>query len=172
MFVFVLQFFKILIEMLSSTPTTKYTCTALDNNAEGEGNDNEGNNLDDEFEIGMRSYQVTLPAGPVGVCFETVFNPDGIVVQKMKPKSFAADHTPLSVGDKLLLINDTPIQGLHFDDAMKLLHGFQASRGCTLTLQTVEEQWRLLRRDALSRLGEGEAVSRGGGGSGVELTRI
>ena len=117
-----------------------------------------------------RTYQVSLPPGPGGVCFETVFNPEGIVVQKMKPRSYAADQTALAVGDQLVAINDTSTEGIHFDDAMNLLLGFQKSQGCTLTLRTVQEQWRSLRQEALRRLGEGEgetASNRGsGGGSG------
>lgn len=98
------------------------------------------------------NYQVTLPPGEVGIGFETAFNPDRIVVLKLKPHTFAAEKTSISVGDKLISIDDIAIQDMKFDEVMRVLIECQRRSGCVVTLQTVFEQNRLLRIHALSRL--------------------
>jgi C-terminal processing protease CtpA/Prc len=123
-----------------------------------------------------KSFRVQLPPGPVGVAFETAFNPDRIVVLKVKPKSFAALNTSLAAGDVLLAINDLSTKGMDFDHAMTILAEFQRGSGCVLTMQTAEEQERLLRLRVLIRLQEQErgrvAVRGSNPHSGIELSSV
>lgn len=108
-------------------------------------------------------YQLVFPPGSVGVCFETAFNPPGVVVKSIQPNTHAA-KSALSVGDKLISINDTPIaisSENFFDSAMSLLKDLQGTIGSTLTFMSVTEQSRLIRQEALCRLERTERLEEG-----------
>mmetsp|Transcript_22550 Transcript_22550/g.42046 ORF Transcript_22550/g.42046 Transcript_22550/m.42046 type:complete len:141 (-) Transcript_22550:2575-2997(-) len=126
---------------------------------------------DDSENEFINSFCVSVPPGSVGVAFETAFNPDRIVVLKVKPKSFAAESTSIAVGDALLAINGISTKGMLFDEVMQLLIGYQGKEGCILTLLSAEEQARQVRLGVISRLREQE-TQKGCADAAVEMSRV
>eukprot|EP00804_Cyclotella_cryptica_P020229 CCRYP_010930-RC/>CCRYP_010930-RC protein AED:0.04 eAED:0.04 QI:95/1/1/1/0.91/0.91/24/65/5640 len=73
-------------------------------------------------------YTVNLPSpdkewnGELGAWFETDWGREKtLIVKGVKEGSFASYFTDISVGDELICIDDTPVDQLKFEEAMKLL---------------------------------------------------
>lgn len=73
-------------------------------------------------------YTVNLPSpdkawnGELGAWFETDWGREKtLIVKGVKEGSFASHYTDICVGDELICIDDTPVDQLKFEEAMKLL---------------------------------------------------
>ena len=99
---------------------------------------------------GAPEYNVTFESGEIGIWFETDWDLQ-IVVMRLKPGSYAATRTDVTVGDVLLFIDDVPVKDMSFEDVMRKLKLLQADRGSKLTFQTVEQKLRLIRESAKSQ---------------------
>jgi hypothetical protein len=99
---------------------------------------------------GAPEYNVEFESGEIGIWFETDWDLK-IVVMRLKPGSYAATRTDVTVGDVLLCVNGVPVDGQSFDDVMRELKVLQADKGCELTFQTVEQKLRLIRESAKSQ---------------------
>jgi hypothetical protein len=73
-------------------------------------------------------YTVNLPSpdkewnGEFGAWFETDWGREkALIVKGVKEGSFASYYTDISIGDELICIDDTPVEQLKFEEAMKLL---------------------------------------------------
>ena len=99
-------------------------------------------------------YEVIFPPGQLGICLETCFHPkDIIIVKEIKLKSFADEKTRISVGDKLICVNDVAVDNMSFEDVLKRIKNECKSHcGCKLTFQSVEDQNRVTSELAMRRL--------------------
>jgi hypothetical protein len=105
-------------------------------------------------------YTVTLPSpdkawdGELGAWFETDWGREKtLIVKGVKKGSFASYYTDITVGDELVCIDDTPVEQLTFEEAVKLLKSRlspgEPGNQVTLTFLTLEEKMRNLRRKAV-----------------------
>lgn len=122
-------------------------------------------------------YTITIPDpdkewnGELGTYFETDWGRERtLIVKGVKESSYAAYWTDISVGDELISIDDTAVEQLTFEEAMKLLKSRLSSvkdkslkrkarsnenfvpepnASVVLTFMTFEERMRSLRRKAV-----------------------
>lgn len=109
--------------------------------------------LDHILTRGAPEYNVEFENGEIGIWFETDWDLK-IVVMRLKPGSYAATRTDVTVGDVLLCVNGVPVEGQSFDEVMRRLKLLQADKGCEITFQTVEQKLRLIRESAKSQAHE------------------
>ena len=109
-----------------------------------------------------QEYDVELPAGEVGLWFETDWDQTSIVVKSIKPGRYAALKTDIEIGDQvrtlfsrifeallhtpqLLEIDGEPVTGDNFfDNAMRSLKEHLSKKGCIVKFRTVDEKLRII----------------------------
>lgn len=126
---------------------------------------------------GRPEYDELIPAGvtDIGMWLETDWYREQVVVQDIRPESYAYNHTDIQPGDVLLAINGTLTANLSFNDCLALLRSELASAaqvttstlgehegegegkcaesaiGTQLRFRTMEARYKLLRAKAMHR---------------------
>ena len=96
-------------------------------------------------------YNVHFPHDKdIGIWFETDWSGEKIVVMQIRKGCYAYNETDIQIGDVLLAVENLPVKGENFEDAMKVLQN--RSRTMTVTLRTVEENIRLVRENAMTKV--------------------
>ena len=98
-------------------------------------------------------YNVHFPHDKdIGIWFETDWSGEKIVVMQIRKGCYAYNETDIQIGDVLLAVENLPVKkGENFEDAKrKVLQN--RSRTMTVTLRTVEENIRLVRENAMTKV--------------------